>query len=141
MTDMRELPALLVELLANIDIRTGVPKFPARATEIVKEISTYAQTTQVYAEWREGLQAAWAEDTLPGEILQHMLKKLIHARVPANGALVFVCHAPALEKALAAQRRCRVCGCTDDNACMPNSCYWVEPDLCSECAKIKEGGA
>lgn len=29
--------------------------------------------------------------------------------------------------------RCRVCGCTDDNAC-PSGCYWVESDLCSACA-------
>lgn len=30
-------------------------------------------------------------------------------------------------------RACRVCGCTDDRAC-PGGCYWVEPDLCSQCA-------
>lgn len=28
---------------------------------------------------------------------------------------------------------CRVCGCSDDDAC-PGGCYWVEPDLCSACA-------
>lgn len=34
-------------------------------------------------------------------------------------------------KSIAASiRRCRVCGCTDDNAC-PGGCYWVEDDLCS----------
>lgn len=32
-------------------------------------------------------------------------------------------------------RRCRVCGCTDDDACS-GGCYWVEPDLCSMCAGI-----
>jgi hypothetical protein len=31
-----------------------------------------------------------------------------------------------------AERRCRACGCTWNNAC-PGGCYWVEPDLCSEC--------
>lgn len=30
--------------------------------------------------------------------------------------------------------RCRICGCTDDNAC-PGGCYWVEEDLCSECVE------
>lgn len=30
-------------------------------------------------------------------------------------------------------QRCRVCGCTDDQAC-PGGCSWVEPDLCSRCA-------
>jgi len=29
-------------------------------------------------------------------------------------------------------RRCRVCSCTDDNACRAG-CFWVEADLCSEC--------
>jgi hypothetical protein len=31
------------------------------------------------------------------------------------------------------ERRCRVCGCTQNNAC-PGGCYWVEWDLCSRCA-------
>jgi hypothetical protein len=28
--------------------------------------------------------------------------------------------------------KCRVCGCDDDHACK-GGCYWVEPDLCSQC--------
>lgn len=28
---------------------------------------------------------------------------------------------------------CRVCGCTDHNAC-DGGCHWVEEDLCSSCA-------
>lgn len=32
---------------------------------------------------------------------------------------------------------CRVCGCTEERAC-PGGCWWVEPDLCSECVG-KEG--
>lgn len=28
---------------------------------------------------------------------------------------------------------CRQCGCTEDNACQPDGCYWVEPGLCSVC--------
>lgn len=33
---------------------------------------------------------------------------------------------------------CRVCGCTDDHACIDDvvgPCWWVEPDLCSHCAE------
>lgn len=30
--------------------------------------------------------------------------------------------------------RCRICGCTDDNAC-PGGCSWAEDDLCSECVE------
>lgn len=32
---------------------------------------------------------------------------------------------------------CRVCGCTDDRAC-PGGCWWVEPDLCSQCQWFNE---
>lgn len=35
---------------------------------------------------------------------------------------------------------CRVCGCTEDNACL-GGCYWVEPDLCSACAQDGEAEA
>jgi hypothetical protein len=36
--------------------------------------------------------------------------------------------------AVLAGPRCRVCGCTNDNAC-PGGCSWIEPDLCSACAE------
>lgn len=29
--------------------------------------------------------------------------------------------------------KCRRCGCTDDRPC-PGGCYWVQQDLCSQCA-------
>lgn len=32
------------------------------------------------------------------------------------------------------RKKCRVCGCTDDKACV-GGCYWVEDDLCSQCKK------
>lgn len=34
-------------------------------------------------------------------------------------------------------RSCRVCGCTDDHACVDTDlgpCWWVEDDLCSHCS-------
>lgn len=33
------------------------------------------------------------------------------------------------------QRKCRVCGCTQNKACRTadGPCHWVEPDLCSAC--------
>ena len=30
------------------------------------------------------------------------------------------------------ERRCRVCGCTDECGC-PEGCWWIEDDLCSSC--------
>ena len=38
---------------------------------------------------------------------------------------------------------CRVCGCTHYNPCYHPSfgtCHWVEPDLCSHCATVEQGG-
>ena len=32
-----------------------------------------------------------------------------------------------------AEQQCRVCGCTWNHAC-EGGCYWVEEDLCSQCA-------
>lgn len=36
-----------------------------------------------------------------------------------------------------AERRCRVCGCTENSPCMTEQgfCYWVEEDLCSACVE------
>lgn len=37
---------------------------------------------------------------------------------------------------LAGVRSCRVCGCTDDDACQDGAgraCCWVAPNLCSHC--------
>ncbi len=37
------------------------------------------------------------------------------------------------------ERKCRVCGCTQNNAC-PGGCYWIERDLCSNCAVCEHCG-
>lgn len=40
------------------------------------------------------------------------------------------------ERAQREGRACRVCGCTDNEACWPNGCFWVErypSPLCSAC--------
>lgn len=34
----------------------------------------------------------------------------------------------------AGSSQCRACGCTDHYGCTPR-CWWVEPDLCSSCAR------
>jgi len=34
---------------------------------------------------------------------------------------------------LAAVRQCRICGCTDAEAC-PGGCSWAQPEICSTCA-------
>lgn len=36
---------------------------------------------------------------------------------------------------MSAKQKCRVCGCTDTNACVTatGNCFWIEEDLCSAC--------
>ena len=37
-------------------------------------------------------------------------------------------------------RHCRVCGCSQFNACRPEPCAWAGSDLCTACAPYVEGG-
>ena len=134
MKDINEMRDRMIELVEAVDTRTGVPKFPALATEVVREISEFSQTTKFYTEFAKDFRDFWKDGTRPEEIWMFMLQKVVHAPTRAHMDMSIIGHMPALEKALDAQRRCRVCGCTDDNAC-PGGCYWMEDDLCSECAK------
>ena len=36
-------------------------------------------------------------------------------------------------------QKCRVCGCTDDRACVTEfgPCHWIAKDLCSACSPLK----
>jgi hypothetical protein len=43
-----------------------------------------------------------------------------------------------MAKSFTSRRRCRVCGCSEYDACwheLLGACWWVQPDLCSHCAK------
>lgn len=48
-------------------------------------------------------------------------------------------HDPEEDTGLFDARVCRVCGCTDDAACVGEDgipCHWVEWDLCSQCEAV-----
>ena len=128
-----ELPDLMVELIERVNTETGIPKFPKRATEIVREISAWAKGTGIYARAREEAESFWADGATPSDIYHYMLGLVAGAPTTIHRDASVILHMPALEKSLDAQRRCRICGCTGDNACLPYGCYWVEDDLCSEC--------
>lgn len=73
-------------------------------------------------EAHKSLDAATVEDGLGNEALcmlhlgrLHGLLRVLHNNLPSG-----------------AERRCKVCGCTDAHAC-PEGCHWVEADLCSSC--------
>lgn len=74
-------------------------------------------------------------------ILSHVTKSGAHrtnVRLDLEGVRRAISVLQMAEKRLtpepAAERQCRACGCTDARACWP-TCWWVEPDLCSMCAK------
>lgn len=53
----------------------------------------------------------------------------------------WLCWQKYIKARTAEEAVCRVCGCTQHNAC-PGGCYWVEDDLCSACAdkaNVREG--
>lgn len=79
-----------------------------------------------------------------GEIegLLQIIARLVGAlTLTPEGALDAKRVMEATERAEAALREmdfryCRVCGCSENDACPP-TCAWVEPDLCSSCASPK----
>jgi hypothetical protein len=46
-----------------------------------------------------------------------------------------------MTKRRADSRQCRICHCTERQACATaeGTCHWIEPDLCSACAGIEIG--
>ncbi len=70
------------------------------------------------------------------------LDALIRDAVRAEAEMISLVRLEAMDSHdFPGERRCRVCGCTDDHAC-DGGCHWVEPDLCSACAdppQISEG--
>lgn len=50
----------------------------------------------------------------------------------------YECWQKYFKEIVAGERVCKVCGCTNDNACK-GGCSWVTADLCSHCADKKEG--
>jgi hypothetical protein len=67
---------------------------------------------------------------LPAE----QVRPLIEALGEARDHIVETRQRPCPLSTPAAERQCRVCGCTDARACWP-TCWWVEADLCSMCAQ------
>ena len=76
-------------------------------------------------------------------------EKLVHNTNPASKTikLDITSHVQAAHKATISRlikkittasklpRTCRVCGCTDTEAC-PGGCVWVTKDLCSCCVEV-----
>ena len=71
------------------------------------------------------------------------LDVLLDVRTAIDGAILALNPPGQITGVLVtADRKCRLCGCTEDRACVVagEPCHWVEPDLCSACAAAKEIG-
>lgn len=66
--------------------------------------------------------SAWED--LPGQVRRHISGIVT---TPNNATYCSAC-GPDL-------RFCHGCGCTDEAACLPHSCYWVSENECSECER------
>ncbi|MCD7947526.1 MAG: hypothetical protein LUG13_04405 [Oscillospiraceae bacterium] len=129
MKSIEELQPLMLELLeAEQD-----GKFPARARELVGEIAEFARTTAWVQGTEEQCRAFWAEhDPTPEIVWAYILDRVANAPTILHANTSVMSHMPVLDNLLSETKRCRVCGCTEHNAC-DGGCAWVEDDLCSRC--------
>lgn len=67
---------------------------------------------------------------------ERLARRYAIALLAAHGEAWLPVPAPERASSIGAhgETRCRRCGCTELFAC-PCSCWWAEPDLCSECTK------
>lgn len=50
----------------------------------------------------------------------------------------WLCWQKHIKQVVESEQVCRVCGCTEKNACQPYGCSWVKEDLCSACVEKKK---
>lgn len=100
MKDRSELADLMVELIEIVDTLADVPIFSKRSTEIIKEISAYAQTTEFYKTFKETADNFWPDGTLPEKIYGFILDRIANAPTSIHRDTSVLGHMPALEKAL-----------------------------------------
>lgn len=77
---------------------------------------------------------AYFEDAIKetDEIIADCTPELQAELIEQKGHFVVALEALHKQQPIFDEQKCRVCGCTWNNAC-PGGCYWVEEDLCSQC--------
>ena len=109
MKDMSELAGLMVELMESVDIQEDVPIFSQRSTEIIKEISAYAQTTGFYKTFKETADNFWPDGSQPEDIYGFILDRIVNAPTTIHRDTAVLGHMPALEKAITAKEEAGQC--------------------------------
>ena len=100
MTNIDELPDLMVELIETAKAQDEGVEVPARAREIINEIAEYAKKTRLYAEFQERSEAFWEPDDTATEIYLFMLQKIVNAPTQIHRNAAVLLHMPALAEAL-----------------------------------------
>lgn len=103
-----------------------------------------AKPVQIQSQFTEcfllvsSLQLALRHPDFPEHAREHMTNFALRLQetlsiTPTIAAVLDMGWNAALDVESVQGTKCRVCGCTEEKAC-PDGCYWVEPDLCSQCA-------
>lgn len=131
MVDQKEVAALWEQLLGSVDYETLIPKFPKQAAVCVEKLAEIAKADEKYdAIWKDALERLTDDDS-PEVVFFATLASAATTEGEERMRMILG-GMPILSLRLKEQRRCRICGCTDYNACY-GGCYWVELDLCSRC--------
>lgn len=125
MTKIEEMSELMIELIESVNMTSGAMKLPKRVAEIVREIADYSRQTKLYQEHKEESESFWQiEDATPEKIWIFILEKVVNAPTSLHRHASIILHMPTLDSVLNKTERCRICGCTWDNACI-GGCSWV----------------
>lgn len=131
-----DVAALWEEVLQSTNYETHLPKFPRKATVAIHSLASLARSDEICEKYQAQALGTLTESDSPELIYFAALTRAASLHHTASEAAILA-YMPILDEALSAQRRCRVCGCTDYNACICG-CFWVADDLCSAC--LEKGG-
>ena len=116
MDNSKRIMALWNHLLENVNYETMIPKFTGYAVACIRELAEIAEEDENYEEnWREAMEQA-DDDERPEVTFFCALSAAALTEGEERERLILG-YASNLDAQLKTQRRCRICGCTDENAC------------------------
>lgn len=113
------------------ELRKAEAKFPGWPNDPVHGAAVVGE------EFGELLQAALDLYYGREQGLEKILKEATQTAAVAIRMVVWIMDQKKEKRAMEPHQACRVCGCTDDQAC-EGGCYWVSYDLCSACVSKRK---
>lgn len=99
------------------------------AERLIQALTALDEIIDAVDAHHESSPGGWADESAT-------LAKALERLVEQGRAYWHRNHDDTLSITAGAPRRCRVCGCTDDKACVAKGrsrCHWIADDLCSAC--------